>query len=115
MAAVADQSVKLDNSNLLVDVGLGINKVPFGYAVAMRRYETELLEYCEVTEGPVVCPKLSDMFVTVDSTQLDSMQAKHFHTVVAKLLYLAKRVRPDILTVGRVLNMYPTEYDLQLL
>ena len=91
-----------------------------GYAVAMRRYETELLEFCEVAEGPVVCPKLSDMFGTVEPTQLDSIQTKQFHTVVAKLLYLAKRVRPDILTVvsilcGRVCVLYPTEYKMQLL
>ena len=39
---------------------------------------------------------------------------------MAKLLYLAKRVRPDILTVvsilcGRVCVLYPTEYKMQLL
>ena len=73
--------VKLDKSNQFVHVGLEINKVPFGYVVATHCYETELLEYCEVTDVPVVCPNLNDMLVTVDSTQLDSMQAKQFHYI----------------------------------
>ena len=52
-----------------------------------------------------------------DSVLLVAKESKYYHTVVAKLLYLAKRTRPDILTAvsilcGRVLNA--TEYDLQL-
>jgi hypothetical protein len=37
--------------------------------------------------------------VTVDSESLNKEDAEWYHTITAKLLYLAKRARPDILTV----------------
>jgi hypothetical protein len=37
--------------------------------------------------------------VDKDSALLSAEEASYFHTVTAMLLYLAKRARPDILTV----------------
>ena len=59
----------------------------------------------------------ADMLDDHDSVLLSAKESKYYYTVVARLLYLAKRTRPDILTAisilcGRVLNA--TEYDLQL-
>ncbi|KAA8493398.1 Copia protein [Porphyridium purpureum] len=39
-----------------------------------------------------------------DTLALDAREAKRFHTLVCKLLYLAKRVRPDLLTTVTVLT-----------
>ncbi len=50
-----------------------------------------------------------------ESTGLFEVQRKIFHTTTAKLLYLAKRARPDILTVTSFLCTRvkaPTEEDL---
>jgi hypothetical protein len=52
------------------------------------------------------------------SMQLNDEQRKLFHTTTAKLLYLAKRARPDILTVTSFLCTRvktPTEDDLHKL
>jgi hypothetical protein len=37
--------------------------------------------------------------VTADSESLNKKDSEWYHTITAKLLYLAKRARPDILTV----------------
>jgi hypothetical protein len=41
---------------------------------------------------------VKECFKSASSTALDVDGQKKFHTVVAKLLYLAKRAHPDILT-----------------
>ena len=44
-------------------------------------------------------PATKDLFVVSDdAAKLDSSKKEHYHTLTAKLLYLSKRVRPDILT-----------------
>ena len=83
----------------------------------MTRYENDLITFVDIGEATVVCPNHADMLDEHDSVLLVAKESKYYHTVVAKLLYLAKRTRPDILTAvsilcGRVLNA--TEYDLQL-
>lgn len=110
-------AVKLDTSNPLVHVGLEISKIPTGYVITMTRYENDLITFVDIGEATVVCPNHADMLDEHDSVLLVAKESKYYHTVVAKLLYLAKRTRPDILTAvsilcGRVLNA--TEYDLQL-
>jgi hypothetical protein len=53
-----------------------------------------------------------------DAAVLSEIQRKIFHTTMAKLLYLAKRAQPDILTVTSFLCTCvkaPTEEDLQKL
>eukprot|EP00590_Aulacoseira_subarctica_P002999 CAMPEP_0172416062 /NCGR_PEP_ID=MMETSP1064-20121228/2499_1 /TAXON_ID=202472 /ORGANISM="Aulacoseira subarctica , Strain CCAP 1002/5" /LENGTH=671 /DNA_ID=CAMNT_0013153423 /DNA_START=324 /DNA_END=2338 /DNA_ORIENTATION=+ len=47
------------------------------------------------------CPATKDIFtVEADSEPLSETERKQFHTNVAKLLYLSKRARPDILTAA---------------
>jgi hypothetical protein len=41
---------------------------------------------------------VKEYFNPMESEALDKTAQKKFHTIVAKLLYLAKRARPDILT-----------------
>jgi hypothetical protein len=54
-----------------------------------------------------------------DSPELDSKSQKKFHSTVAKLLYLSKRARPDILTIVSFLSATvvekPTEEDYKKL
>lgn len=43
--------------------------------------------------------KHSSLIVDKDVRMLDESEKKYFHSTMAKLLYLAKRARPDILTI----------------
>jgi len=44
-------------------------------------------------------PRRKDLFMVKEEDDLGSDEVKTFHTAVVKLLYLAKRARPDIMTV----------------
>ena len=48
--------------------------------------------------SPRATPASSTLFDTRDAPLLSPDEAKYFHRFVAKLLYLAKRVRPECLT-----------------
>lgn len=60
-------------------------------------------------------PALEGLFdVDAESPKLDESSRERFHTVVMKIQYLAKRVRPDLLTASTFLNsrvQAPTEQD----
>lgn len=66
-----------------------------------------------------VAPGNKDYFtINHQAPKLSEVQCKVFHTTTAKLLYLAKRARPDILTVTSFLCMRvkdPSAEDLQKL
>ncbi len=65
--------------------------------VLMKNYVDELLEFCEV-EGTAKSPALETLFeIEKESEMLEVSRKEFFHSVVAKLLFLAKRVRPDVL------------------
>lgn len=67
--------------------------------VTMDGYIIDLLQFCDSIEGTAETPATKDLFVVRDDAEkLDSDGKEHFHTLTAKLLYLSKRVRPDILT-----------------
>ena len=66
--------------------------------ITMDKYVDDVLQICGA-EGNAMTPALSDLFqVDLKSPLLSGEEKEHFHSMVAKLLYLAKRVRPDILT-----------------
>ena len=88
--------------------------VPGKVRVSMEGYIRDLVLLVGVT-GKAATPAGTDLF-TVDpaSTKLEEQDRERFHSIVAKVLYLAKRVRPDLLTTctflaGRVL--FATEQD----
>ena len=65
--------------------------------VSMVAYLRGVLDELGVT-GKVTTPATADLFTPgVAERMLSEKEAKKFHTVVAKLLYLAKRTRIDIL------------------
>jgi hypothetical protein len=64
--------------------------------ITMEGYISELLKECNIA-GAVTTPATNNLFLTREAILLDAEAKSLFHTRVAKLLYLAKRVRPDIL------------------
>jgi hypothetical protein len=65
--------------------------------VDMIKYIDECLEWCKVP-GTAITPATGELFEVIDGEPLlDNDKQEDFHTGVAKLLYLAKRCRPDIL------------------
>lgn len=65
--------------------------------LSMEHYITSLLHEYQVT-GTTCTPATSNLFQISDTnTKLSPSDSASFRTVVAKLLYLSKRVRPDIL------------------
>jgi len=79
----------------------------------MDKYVEDVLQVCGV-EGNARTPALPDLFtIEFSSPLLDTEGREHFHSMVAKLLYLAKRVRPDILTTISFLATRVKEPTLQ--
>jgi len=65
--------------------------------VSMVSYLKSVLEEHGIT-GVVTTPATGNLFELDESSkQLDAKAGKEFHTIVAKLLYLAKRARIDVL------------------
>jgi hypothetical protein len=85
----------------------------------MNRYIKEVLTAGADIKGTARTPATTDLFSVDDSSKRASeKESIMFHSTVAKLLYLAKRVRPDLLTAisflaTRVRN--PTKQDLEKL
>jgi hypothetical protein len=64
--------------------------------ITMSGYIIDSIKHAGVT-STTECPASASLFQVRDTTLLDAKQRGDFHSMVARLLYLAKRVRPDIL------------------
>jgi hypothetical protein len=64
--------------------------------VTMEGYIAELIKSSGTTSS-VLTPATDQLFNLRDSPILNRLDHDEFHSMVARLLYLAKRVRPDIL------------------
>jgi hypothetical protein len=64
--------------------------------ITMEGYTADLMQHASVI-GIDRTPAADHLFHVRDVTLLESADREKFHSLVAKLLYLAKRVRPDIL------------------
>jgi hypothetical protein len=81
--------------------------------VTMDGYIKDMLALYEV-EGTRVTPALSDLFeIDAQSPKLSSELSEAFASRVAKVLYLAKRVRPDILLTVNFLTTRVREPTVQ--
>jgi hypothetical protein len=69
---------------------------PLSVKVIMDGYTDDMIEFAGIS-GQVKTPTTDQLFNVRDTTSLDDDERSHFHTLVAKALYLAKRTRPDIL------------------
>jgi len=70
---------------------------PTGVNITMEGFVNDLLKENEVIRTAAT-PAADHLFTVRESPKLSPEDAKRFHSIVAKLLYLAKRTRPDILT-----------------
>ena len=69
--------------------------------VTMEGFVKELLEDCKAIIGVSTTPRRPDLFTVIDISSypvLTQPAQEYFHSITAKLLYLSKRSRPDILT-----------------
>ena len=87
--------------------------------MTMDGYISDLLELCEHIAGAAQTPAGNDLFsVREDSIMLDISDKEFFHSLTAKLLYLGKRVRPDLLTAVSYLTkrvLCPNSDDMKKL
>ena len=92
-----DGDVKSSQDKDLSYLGMHLKVEQGRITVSMVAYLTGVLEEYGVS-GTVTTPATANLF-TLSSTAraLTAKEAKEFHTMVAKLLYLAKRARVDIL------------------
>jgi hypothetical protein len=89
--------VKVKEGNLNSYLGMRLRDTEESIEVDMILYIDECLEWSKVS-GTANTPATSELFnISEDSPVLGAEGLEDFHTGVAKLLYLAKRCRPDIL------------------
>jgi hypothetical protein len=109
--------VKFEMSNDLSYLGMRIQLANGECRLSMASYTKDLVaEYCANGKTPAVCetPASAELFTCKAGEELEKAEKKRFDTIVAKLLYLAKRVRPDILTAVSFLKTRvktPTKED----
>lgn len=73
-------------------------RTPGSVKITMERYTRDIIDSYQVT-GTASTPASENLFsINPNSPILDKEQSEEFHSRVAKLLFLYKRVRPEILT-----------------
>jgi hypothetical protein len=91
-------TVQFEISRKLSYLGMQLNIKEDGAVVDMTFYVEKLLE--GLTVKTMASPGNHNSFIVDDKAKLLNMEdRKFFHSSTAKLLYLSKRARPDILTV----------------
>ena len=91
------REVKINEGSVNAYLGMRIRDTEDGIEVDMITYIDECLEWSKVT-GVAITPASANLFEVSDGDPLlEEDKQEDFHTGVAKLLYLAKRARPDIL------------------
>jgi hypothetical protein len=95
---VAFNGVTVHREKVLSYLGMSFDfSVPGRVSISMKGYLQEFLKD-NVVHGTCSSPASNKLFdVDEDSKPLEAERAKAFHTSVARLLYLSKRTRPDIL------------------
>ncbi len=74
--------------------------VPGEVSITMENCVSDILAECGVTAARAT-PAAETLFdVCTDVQKASPVEAAYFHTYVAKILYLSKRVRPECLTAG---------------
>jgi len=95
----SEQSITIQRGKIIEYVGMVFNFETVGKVrVSMDNYIIELLSDLEYIPGAAETPAKSDLFhVRPDAELLGDDQREQFHSTMAKIMYLAKRVRPDLL------------------
>jgi hypothetical protein len=75
-----------------------LKKIDNGYETSMKSYIKEIISFYGGTKRETINPAKLNLFeVTKSENKLNAKMKALFHSIVAKLLYLGKRGRPDIL------------------
>jgi hypothetical protein len=91
------QEITVKSGTIVSYLGMTFDFSTFGQAtVTMEGFISDLLEFATVT-GSAVTPASSMLFEVRESPLLDPTRTDLFHSLVARVLYLAKRCRPDLL------------------
>ena len=108
------KEIKINRGNVHTYLGINFDYTNSGEVyISMKDYTYETIKWWG-TIGTAKTPAADDLFDTGESELLSDEEKAKYHSGVAKLLYLGKRTRPEILTAlsyltTRVLN--PTERD----
>ena len=94
-----EQSITIQRGKIIEYLGMVFNFETAGRVrVSMDNYVVDLLSDLENIPGTAETPAKSDLFqVRPDAEKLGEHQRESFHSTMAKIMYLAKRVRPDLL------------------
>lgn len=92
-------NINVHTENVIDYLGMDLDySTPGTVKISMKGLTEQVLEDVPVTKASRT-PATVDLFsVNKDSKLLDKEKREKFHSVIAKLLYMAKRARPDILT-----------------
>jgi hypothetical protein len=92
------EKVTCDNGNKICYLGMTLKRNDKGYEISMKPYIEEIISFYGGTIRETVNPAKMNLFeVNKSQNKLNSKAKVLFHSVVAKLLYLGKCGRPDIL------------------
>ena len=90
------REVKEKNEDTMGYLGMKLTTTDTGILLDMNVYTANILTEYNIT-GSAATPATDDLFNDRECEILSDEERKVFHSCVAKLLYLAKRTRPDIL------------------
>jgi hypothetical protein len=90
------ERVTVTESDRLPYLGMTIIKTDDGFEICMQTYIKDILQLHGKKVRDYVTPAKSNLF-KVDMSAKPIVEKAKFHSLVAKLLYLGKRGRPDIL------------------
>ena len=94
-----DFSVNRRNKHNYLGMVFNFNKTNKSVNVEMNNYINEIITYYNI-DGVATTPASKDLFTTKSSSRpLTQEEKKLFHSMLAKVMYLAKRVRPECLVV----------------
>jgi hypothetical protein len=113
-------TLERSNPEHLQYLGIDIeHRLPHFIKLSMPAYVDQVLQLANIpADAAATTPAAHDLFTIRDSPHLNPQDAKLFHSSVARLLYLSKRIRPDILTTISFLTtrvQAPTVDDLHKL
>jgi hypothetical protein len=108
------KKVTSEKGDRLPYLGMMIVKRDFGFELCMQLYVDDLLNFYGKEVREFTVPATGNLF-KVDETSKGLSEKTKFHSVVAKLLYLGKHGRPDILMSAQFLCtrvQAPTKQDI---
>jgi hypothetical protein len=91
------EKITFEKSKKFTYLGMVLTRTECGFNISMRSYVDDILEMYGSDVKECVTPSKMNLFVINPSSLLEKRERELFHSTIAKLLYLGKRGRPDIL------------------